>query len=161
MSRPRILFLDAYDSFSNNIVSLLTTLLGVDVDILPIDADLSPAKFAAELVNYDAVVCGPGPGSPDLASDVGLMTTVWTSAYPQAPALGICLGFQSLARHLGAPVRRLRRGLHGMIHEVEHIGIAKSTTDHEVPDATAPTTNRGDIFTGVGKFRATLYHSLC
>ncbi|KAH6850796.1 ADC synthase [Chaetomium sp. MPI-CAGE-AT-0009] len=40
MHRPRILFLDAHDSFSNNITSLLATLLNADVSVLSIDDPL-------------------------------------------------------------------------------------------------------------------------
>ncbi|KAK3297531.1 ADC synthase [Chaetomium fimeti] len=121
MHRPRILFLDAHDSFSNNITSLLATLLNADVFVLPIDDPLLPsqtptnlpntstattttttttppngpkddprrARFIAELARYDAVVCGPGPGSPDNDADVGLMRHVWSLANSELlPVLG-------------------------------------------------------------------------
>lgn len=136
--RPRILFLDAYDSFTNNITSLLTVLLDVDVYVLPIDAPLSSAEFQAEAARYDALVCGPGPGRPDAEKDVGLMRLAWDQ---DVPVLGVCLGFQSLAvATCGGCVQRLRRGLHGMVREVRHVD--------------------GDVFKDVGGFRATLYHSL-
>ncbi|CAK7216317.1 hypothetical protein SBRCBS47491_002783 [Sporothrix bragantina] len=149
-SRPRILFLDAYDSFANNITALLATLLGADVHVLPIDAQLTEDAFYAELACYDAVVCGPGPGSPDCPADIGLMKYVWAAGNSDSeknnltPALGICLGFQSLVAAHGGRIRRLRSGgLHGMVRPVE--------TNPKV----------GDIFAGVAApFRATLYHSL-
>jgi para-aminobenzoate synthetase len=137
MTRRRILFLDAYDSFTNNITSLLTTLLDVDVYVLPIDAALSPAEFKDEVARYDAVVCGPGPGRPDWEKDVGLMRQVWEL---DVPVLGVCLGFQSLIVACGGKVERLSRGLHGMVREVNH--------------------RDEDVFDGVGNFEATLYHSL-
>ncbi|KAL8371867.1 hypothetical protein RB595_001594 [Gaeumannomyces hyphopodioides] len=166
--RRRILFLDAYDSFSNNITSMLETQLDVDVHVLPIDhaaASASPAAFARELAHYDAVVCGPGPGSPAVAADVGLMRRVW--ALPDAdllPALGVCLGFQSLVaaeaaaagRSKGA-VRRLRRALHGMVRPIEHRGLVRDNDG----GGGGGGGGGGDIFAGVGEFRATLYHSLC
>ncbi|KAJ3563375.1 hypothetical protein NPX13_g8222 [Xylaria arbuscula] len=104
MGRPRILFIDAYDSFSNNIVSLLTTILGADVDVLPIDPphlDPKSAGFKQRLCKqirrYHAVVCGPGPGAPDVDKDVGIMKHIWTlDGEDLPPVLGICLGFQSL-----------------------------------------------------------------
>jgi para-aminobenzoate synthetase len=135
--QPRILFLDAYDSFTNNITSLLTTLLGVDVYVLPIDAPLSPSQFKVEVAQYNAVICGPGPGSPECEKDVGLMRLVWDL---DVPVLGVCLGFQSLIVACGGQVKRLRRGLHGMVREVKHIDY--------------------DMFRDVGGFKATLYHSL-
>jgi len=155
ISRPRILFLDAYDSFSNNITALLTTLLDVDVFILPIDSgsfDTTCPDFKAawrkELSHYAAVVCGPGPGSPTNGRDVGLMNHVWgLEAEDLVPALGICLGFQSLVASSGGSIRRLGRGLHGMVREVEHHGLDATCSD--------------GIFAGVSQFNATLYHSLC
>ncbi|GAP91717.1 putative aminodeoxychorismate synthase [Rosellinia necatrix] len=162
MGRPRILFIDAYDSFSNNIVSLLTTILDADVDVLPIDPphllDLrEDAGFAdalaAQVRPYDAVVCGPGPGAPDVDGDVGIMKHVWRLRDRDVvPVLGICLGFQSLAVHGGAVVRRLRTGLHGMIREIEHRGATVTAAEEGDDD--------GNIFAGVPAFRATLYHSL-
>ncbi|EPE07175.1 aminodeoxychorismate synthase [Ophiostoma piceae UAMH 11346] len=140
--RPRILFLDAYDSFANNITALLATLLDADVHVLPIDAAIKADAFRAEVACYDAVVCGPGPGSPDCAADIGLMQHVW-AADPTAvaPTLGICLGFQSLVTAHGGRIRRLRSGgLHGMVRAVD--------------------AQQQDIFQGVQPFRATLYHSL-
>ncbi|GKT40754.1 aminodeoxychorismate synthase [Colletotrichum spaethianum] len=155
MTRPQILFLDAYDSFTNNIVSLLTTLLGADVHVLPIDTPLLDPKsptfsddFHRELSRYHAVVCGPGPGSAANEADVGLMRCVWRLRDENLlPVLGICLGFQSLILSSGGKVRRLQRGLHGMVRTIRH----------EKPQSTCA----GDIFSGVSEFKATLYHSLC
>ena len=72
---PAILFIDAYDSFTNNIISLLTTTLHCTVRILHIDTNLFPTAqdLAEELRQYHAVVLGPGPGNPNNLEDVGLM----------------------------------------------------------------------------------------
>ncbi|KAI8961583.1 para-aminobenzoate synthase [Daldinia sp. FL1419] len=154
MNKPKILFIDAYDSFSNNIVSLLTTTLQAHVDILPIHPpELRPQSpdFAYELASllrcYDAVVCGPGPGSPDLPHDVGLMRYIWDLEPAHlVPVLGICLGFQSLVVSCGGVVKKLKTGLHGMIREIDHTA--------------EPSLEEGNIFHGVPPFKATLYHSL-
>lgn len=148
-NRPRILFIDAYDSFSNNITSLLATLLDVEVFVLPIDTAISKDIFRHELSHYEAVVCGPGPGSPQNEADVGLMKWLWELPDDElVPVLGVCLGFQSLVLSCGGKVRRLRRGLHGMVRRIEHRSAAADL--------------RGDnIFDGVHDFNATLYHSLC
>ncbi|RYO86726.1 hypothetical protein DL766_001586 [Monosporascus sp. MC13-8B] len=150
-NRTRILFLDAYDSFSNNIASLLTTVLGADVEILPIDSPHfgdGGRQLAEALRRYDAVVCGPGPGSPGSDRDVGLMRHIWTLGDADLlPVLGICLGFQSLVLSCGGAVRKLTTGLHGMIRLIDHA-------------ADAPGPDEGNIFHGVPPFKATLYHSL-
>ncbi|UKZ70459.1 uncharacterized protein TrAtP1_011440 [Trichoderma atroviride] len=149
----RILFLDAYDSFTNNIVSLLKEALGDEVlvhvlhmDLKTLHADPSPDwtpdEFLARLPSFDAVVCGPGPGSPLCEADVGAFRLLWELPREKAvPVLGICLGFQSLVAQFGGGIRKLRRGLHGMVRRIEH--------------------RDGDIFANVPEFRATLYHSLC
>lgn len=152
---PQLLFVDAHDSFSNNITALLADLLGADVSVLSIgsspllDGGDLPA-LRAELARYHAVVCGPGPGSPDNDADVGLMRHIWNLAEADSvPVLGVCLGFQSLVSSCGGRIRRLRRGLHGMVREIAH--------DHDGLRKEAD----GSIFAGVGVFKATLYHSLC
>ncbi|QPG96397.1 hypothetical protein C2857_004068 [Epichloe festucae Fl1] len=152
----RILFLDAYDSFTNNIVSLLKDALGghvkvhvLHMDLKTMDSDPSPdwtkEQFLHRLADFDAVVCGPGPGSPLHDADVGAFKFLWDLPREQSvPVLGICLGFQSLVEHFGGNIRRLRRGLHGMVREIDHV---------QDPPA--------DVFDGVPRFKATLYHSLC
>ncbi|KFY87251.1 hypothetical protein V500_07054 [Pseudogymnoascus sp. VKM F-4518 (FW-2643)] len=155
--RPSILFVDAYDSFTNNIISLLTTTLNCSVRVVRIDTPLFPtdASLAEELRQYDAVVLGPGPGHPENESDVGLMRRIWVaSAYANGeggsdtdtqvdiPILGICLGFQSLGLQGGGAIRRLTGGgMHGVVRRVTHCG-------------------RG-IYQGVGEVDTTLYQSLC
>ncbi|ROW09160.1 hypothetical protein VPNG_05754 [Cytospora leucostoma] len=148
-NRSKILFIDAYDSFSNNITSLLTTLLGVDVCVLHIDSPIPRDDFRRELSHYEAVVCGPGPGSPENDADVGLMRWVWElEGDDLVPVLGVCLGFQSLVLACGGKVRRLRRGLHGMVRNIEHRPLQHAL----LPD---------NLFEDVREFRATIYHSLC
>jgi para-aminobenzoate synthetase len=152
----RILFLDAYDSFSNNIVSLLKQTLGdeadVEVQVLHVDlktprrdqgsGDWTTDEFLRRLDSFDAVVCGPGPGSPSCERDVGAFRLLWQlSDEKLLPVLGICLGFQSLVTAFGGEIRRLRRGMHGMTRGIEH--------------------RQSDIFDHVPPFSATLYHSLC
>ncbi|KAI1297826.1 aminodeoxychorismate synthase [Xylaria venustula] len=150
--RLRILFVDAYDSFTNNITALLSSLLHVDVNVIHMNSPLlnpSSPTFQRDLIHeishYDAVVCGPGPGSPENDADVGIMKRIWElGPEHQVPVLGICLGFQSLALSIGGRARRLVQGMHGMVRDISHRGTG--------PGA--------DIFTGVKPFKATLYHSL-
>jgi len=149
--KPLILFIDAYDSFSNNIISLLETELDVSIRTIKIDnlCLRSDEALHAELGHYAAVVCGPGPGHPGNEEDVGIMRRIWRLTDEQLlPVLGICLGFQSLCLEFGAEVKRLKGPQHGMIRRVNHVGSEGSTCG-------------GDIFAGVGEVLATLYHSLC
>ena len=122
---PRILFIDAYDSFSNNIVALVKELLSADVQIIHIDDERYLRKdgqaFRAYLKEFDAVIAGPGPGSPDVHADLGLIEQLWTLEVENLlPVLGICLGFQSLALACGARIERLVEPRHGIIAEIHH-----------------------------------------
>lgn len=150
--QPLILFIDAYDSFSNNIISLLESTLSCSVRTIKIDNPKLLASDEAlheELSHYVAVVCGPGPGHPAKEEDVGIIKRIWKLGEGQTlPVLGICLGFQSLCLEFGASVTRLKGPQHGMIRKVTHIGEAG---EH----------GKETIFGGVGEIRATLYQSLC
>lgn len=148
---PRLLFIDAYDSFSNNIISLLETTISCTVRTVKIDHPVLLASDDAlydELSHYDAVVCGPGPGSPENEKDVGIFRKIWRlSNEHMLPVLGICLGFQSLCLEFGGKICRLKGPQHGIVRKVTHIGEG--------------TQARGTPFEGVGILRATHYQSLC
>jgi len=151
--KPQVLFIDAYDSFSNNIISLLETDLNAEVRIVKIDHPLLTADDNAalheELTHYSAVVCGPGPGNPGNAKDAGIMKKIWRLGEEQLlPVLGICLGFQSLCLEFGGKIRRLKGPQHGMIRRATHIGESAANGNET-------------IFGGVGEIQAVLYQSLC
>ena len=143
-SRPRILFIDAYDSFSQNIIALLQDTLDVDVSLIYIDDKLynsSKAQFFWLLASHDAVVAGPGPGNPNNARDVGVIRKLWDlEGNNQLPVLGICLGFQSLAMSCGATIERLQEPRHGIVANIVHSGKS--------------------IFRNLGDVEAVQYHSL-
>ncbi|CAG8959479.1 hypothetical protein HYFRA_00001377 [Hymenoscyphus fraxineus] len=151
VSKPLILFIDAYDSFSNNIISLLETTLDASVRTVKID---SPAfetddDLYDELRNYAAVVCGPGPGHPAIEKDIGLVKRIWRlSDEHTLPVLGICLGFQSLCLEFGGRIERLKGPQHGITRDITHIGGSGSASGES-------------IFAGVERVQATLYQSLC
>lgn len=160
--RPRILYLDAYDSFSNNIIAQVEQCTNADVVKCFIDSDLSTSsedststilpisrreradettRFLDFLNGFDAVIAGPGPGWADCDEDVGLMKELWSLSNENLlPILGICLGFQSMCLAFGAKIERLREPRHGLVSEVLH--------------------SRRSIFDDVEKLEATQYHSL-
>ncbi|KAI1816964.1 para-aminobenzoate synthase [Poronia punctata] len=136
--RVRLLFVDAFDSFTNNIVGLLEECLHADVTLVHMNDETVDRHLVEILDTFDAVVIGPGPGHPANPNDVGFINKLWRAA--DIPMLGICLGFQSLCHSHGAEVLRLRRARHGIISQATHKGI--------------------DIFAGIEEFHATQYHSL-
>ena len=106
--RPRLLYVDAYDSFANNIVALLETELEAEVQVIEhddprfVDHD---DRFLEFLRFFDAAVAGPGPGDPRNDADIGIIKLLWKLQDRDVlPVLGICLGFQSLCKEFGAEV---------------------------------------------------------
>ncbi|KAF2274220.1 ADC synthase [Westerdykella ornata] len=134
--KPRILYLDAYDSFSNNIVAQVTECLDAEVTQIRID-DI----FSKCLRRFDAVIAGPGPGWATEEKDVGLMKELWELQDEDLlPVLGICLGFQSMTLAFGAKMKKLKEPQHGLIHDILH--------------------KESSIFRGLDQLLATQYHSL-
>ncbi|KAL9003987.1 MAG: hypothetical protein Q9188_003172 [Gyalolechia gomerana] len=135
-----ILFIDAYDSFTNNIVSLLESKIPA-VKVITIKIDDTVPDFPAFLRHFDAVVAGPGPGHPENQNDAGLISELWKlSDHDILPVLGICLGFQSLVTAFGGTIRRLPAPRHGIVRKVTH--------------------DDSSIFRGVGCITPVQYHSL-
>ena len=154
--RPRLLFVDAHDSFSENIAAMLLQTLDVDVTVVTIDdhnsvsagcGDIEKAQCADSVCwpfcieQFDAIVIGPGPGHPSNASDIGIIPKVVSLARENLiPVLGICLGFQYLCTAYGLAVHALPVPSHGQVKQICHMN--------------------DDIFTDIGTFEATTYNSL-
>lgn len=117
----RVLFIDAYDSFTNNIIALLETNLRLQITTIKIDEPIP--NFAAFLNPFSAVVAGPGPGDPRNSKDVGWIRELWQlERQDLLPVLGICLGFQSLVLAFGGAVDRLEEPRHGIVRRVRGRG---------------------------------------
>jgi para-aminobenzoate synthetase len=105
----RILYIDAYDSFANNIIALLQKFTQADIEVIKHDdsrfSTRSPGSFLQFLDHFHAVVVGPGPGDPRNNNDVGIIPLLWSLPEEhQLPVLGICLGFQSMCYAFGQTV---------------------------------------------------------
>ncbi|NTW28633.1 MAG: anthranilate phosphoribosyltransferase [Coriobacteriia bacterium] len=131
-----ILVVDNYDSFTYNVVQLLSA-LGSAVEVRRNDA-ITPQEALA--LGARGIVISPGPGTP---ADSGISRDVIRLAAKEGvPLLGICLGHQCIAEVYGATVCRALKPVHGKTAEIHH-------------DAQG-------IFAGVpNPFTATRYHSLC
>jgi para-aminobenzoate synthetase len=144
MSGGKVLFIDAYDSFSNNIINLLRNRLSIAVESVFIDDPrfvFNDDAFHEHLQQFDAVVAGPGPGHPANQEDIGLIAKLWNLPDEKLlPVLGICLGFQSLCLAFGGSVDRLTQPRHGLVTPVTHRG--------------------NDVYVDTGDVQATQYHSL-
>lgn len=103
--------------------------------------ELALSELLPFLRYFSAIIVGPGPGSPDVAADVGVIKHLWKlDEHYMLPIFGVCLGLQSLATEYGATIKRLPVVKHGQVSVVEHTGT--------------------DIFKAVGIVQAVRYHSL-
>jgi anthranilate synthase/aminodeoxychorismate synthase-like glutamine amidotransferase len=111
----RILVVDNYDSFTYNLVQCLGQ-LGAHVDVVRNDAATVDELLEQD---WDRVVVSPGPCTPD---EAGISVEVMRR-FPQAgiPALGVCLGHQSLAQAFGGRVVR-HAPAHGRASAIRHDG---------------------------------------
>ncbi len=101
----RILMIDNYDSFTYNLVYILRN-LHADVDVVRNDA-IALHKCS----DYDGIILSPGPGLPENA---GKLKSVIATCSGQVPILGVCLGHQAIAEHLGSELILLNEVYHGV-----------------------------------------------
>ena len=128
-----ILVIDNYDSFTYNLVQILST-LDQDVRVVRNDALSVDAVLAAK---PDQLVVSPGPGRPE---DAGISCDL-VRRNETIPLLGVCLGHQALGAVFGGRISRAPVLMHGKTSEIAHDG-------------------RG-LFEGLeNPFTATRYHSL-
>jgi anthranilate synthase/aminodeoxychorismate synthase-like glutamine amidotransferase len=106
---------DNYDSFTYNLVQYLGE-MGCDLEVVRNDRATVEDLLGRE---FDRVVVSPGPCTPD---EAGISIEVMRR-FPEAgvPALGVCLGHQSLARAFGGDVIR-HEPVHGKTTTAEHDG---------------------------------------
>jgi len=133
-SRPDILVIDNYDSFTFNLVHYVME-LGAKVEVARNDA-LTPEEAMAK--DSKGILISPGPCTPN---EAGIsLALVNACAQARLPLLGVCLGHQSIGQHFGGTVAR--GGLmHGKTSEVVHDGSG--------------------VFSGLpSPYTATRYHSL-
>jgi anthranilate synthase/aminodeoxychorismate synthase-like glutamine amidotransferase len=111
----RVLVVDNYDSFTYNLVQFLGE-LGAELDVVRNDA-----AAVDELLERapDRVVVSPGPCTPN---EAGISIDAMRR-FPEAgvPALGVCLGHQSLAQAFGGNVIQ-HQPVHGKTATISHDG---------------------------------------
>jgi anthranilate synthase/aminodeoxychorismate synthase-like glutamine amidotransferase len=110
-----VLVVDNYDSFTYNLVQFLGE-LGADMEVVRNDrASIDELLDRAP----DRVVVSPGPCTPNEAG----VSLAAMRRFPEAgiPALGVCLGHQSLAQAFGGVVIR-HEPIHGKTTQITHDG---------------------------------------
>ena len=130
----KVLLIDNYDSFIH-ILSDYFAQLGVDCVVIRND-EAKLLKLTPK--DFDAMVIGPGPATPDKS---GFLMTILPNWISNLPVLGVCLGHQAIGEYFGAKLLRAKKPMHGKVDQMTHSG--------------------GEIFEGVPNgFFATRYHSL-
>jgi|AntDeeMetagen134_2_1112570.scaffolds.fasta_scaffold02504_4 anthranilate synthase component 2 len=134
-NRPRVLFIDNFDSFTYNLVEYVSEYAETEV----VRNTVSLADVRA--VDPDAIVISPGPGHPENDRDVGVTLDVLREVSRDIPTLGVCLGLEAAVYAYGGAVGRAPDPVHGKAFAIDHDG-------------------RG-VFAGLDQgFRAGRYHSL-
>jgi len=134
MSKPTVLVIDNYDSFTYNIVQYLGE-LGAEVEVFRND-EISVEGIAGR--RPDRLVVSPGPCTP---VEAGISVAAVLLFIGKLPILGICLGHQSIGAALGARIVRARQLMHGKTSRI--------------------TTTQVGVFAGLPEtFTVNRYHSL-
>ena len=112
---PRVIVVDAYDSFVHILVSYLE-ILGCKVDLYrKDDPGLTQAVEGSE---GGFLLLGPGPGHP---ADSGYGNLLNLNA-GRMPVLGVCLGHQAIGLHYGCQIEYARNLMHGKTSHIAHDG---------------------------------------
>jgi len=109
-----VLLIDNYDSFTYNLVHLLSR-LNAEVAVARND-ELTVGDAAA--LKPDAIVISPGPSRPERA---GISVELVRQLGPTTPMLGVCLGHQAIGVAFGARVGRVEP-VHGKRSTIFHSG---------------------------------------
>jgi anthranilate synthase component 2 len=110
-----ILFIDNYDSFTFNLVSMMGAL---EPDLRVVRNDEVTVE-EVRAMDPDGIVLSPGPGRP---VDSGVCPEVVRQLAPEVPILGVCLGHQAIVEVFGGAVARAKAPMHGKTSPVVHDG---------------------------------------
>ena len=111
------LLIDNHDSFTWNLVHLLSTVTGEMPTVITND---DPHFQLSSLRHYDQIILSPGPGSPENAQDFGHCAQIL--AQSDLPILGVCLGHQGLCWQAGAQILQAPTPHHGLLSQITHHG---------------------------------------
>ncbi|MEM1150159.1 MAG: aminodeoxychorismate/anthranilate synthase component II [Pseudomonadota bacterium] len=134
MSRPSILVIDNYDSFTWNLVHYLEQ-IGTNTDVVRND-QISVEEALAR--GDDGIVLSPGPCTPN---EAGICVELIRQASESLSVLGVCLGHQSIGQAFGGTVITAAEIRHGKLSEIRQ--------------------NGGTLFQGLPeRYQVVRYHSL-
>ncbi|MBR2513127.1 MAG: aminodeoxychorismate/anthranilate synthase component II [Halomonas sp.] len=114
-SKPKVLMIDNYDSFTFNIVQYLSE-LGAEVMTYRND-ELTLEQIEAIAPTH--LVISPGPCTPN---EAGISLAAIAHFAGKLPILGVCLGHQAIGQVYGGKVVRAPEVMHGKTSAVVHCG---------------------------------------
>nr|QJH88192.1 trpG [Pterocladia lucida] len=130
----KILIVDNYDSFTQNLVQYVGY-LGFSIRVIRND-EISFQNI--NLIKPDYIIVSPGPGNPQNINPVLSLIGKYAD---QVPILGVCLGHQAIGYVYGGKIKQLTKPVHGKISKIWH--------------------NNSDLFKNLpNPFYAARYHSL-
>jgi para-aminobenzoate synthetase len=163
-----LIVIDHYDSFTYNLVDMLTQLCGKPPIVFPSDCAETWAEFLAQQQHrhddeggiasyYDGIVLSPGPGHPrDCALGLDIVRR-----NPHVPILGVCLGHQIIGLAYNATVDRAPQPVHGQIQRnIEILKTTSSTVKDEQGEHRHDGEEATSLFEGIDDLSVTRYHSL-
>jgi anthranilate synthase component II len=101
----RILLIDNYDSFTYNLVQILS-----ESGLCSFEVVYHDAIAVEDCASYDKILISPGPGLPH---EAGLSCEVIRRWGAEKSILGVCLGHQAIGLVYGARLRKLPFPKHG------------------------------------------------
>lgn len=112
---PKVVLIDNFDSFTWNLVHLLSS-CGAVVEVIRNDVS-TVDRITAERPTH--IVISPGPKGPEATACVPSVIR-WFDG--RLPLLGVCLGHQTIAHVHGGRVVAMRDPIHGKTSVLEHAG---------------------------------------
>ena len=109
--------MDFYDSFTFNLSHYLEQ-LNVDVTVIRHDY-----LNLTQINVFDAIILSPGPGLPAEKQHLMELLSMYVG---KKPILGVCLGMQAIALHLGASLenqQEVKHGVQGKLIVKNHSGL--------------------------------------
>ena len=101
--------IDFYDSFTYNLAHYLEAF---DVELMVKRYD---QLDAADFLEIKALVLSPGPGLP---KEKAGLTSMLNQNVGKIPIVGVCLGMQALAEHLGGQLKNQEEVKHGVAEAI-------------------------------------------
>jgi len=121
----KTIIIDNYDSFTYNLVHIVSDLLGEYVPVVKNDEiDINDLK------HFDYFILSPGPGIPD---EAGRLKELILHFAPTKKIFGVCLGLQAMGEVFGAKLKNLNQVFHGIKGEM-FLTENKSIIFNDIPE---------------------------